>query len=893
MATGSRQSIICRIAYAVSAWLFLCTGSVLIAGSANDLVSGRAALRSGDYENARKYFESALKDKTNPAASRAGLLQTLRMTGAYAEAVRLSEAFLRAQNDSALLYLECGRIADAVGDYSGAEKQLRQARALAPAGSALLMDATRDLAELLDSKGRKVDAGALWDQLIADYRQGRMRDSQSLGDAALAAWRRGYIRDAKDIFLDATDPKIGEISLETLTNFGFLFLDKYNAPDALSVFRDCLKINRFYPDALAGVALARKYDSDFEAEAYAALALKINPNFVPARNVMAELALESEDRDEALKRIRTALDVNPANLETLSLLAVCDYLRGDSSGFGETEKKILAINPSYGRLYYVLAENLVSQRKYQESLEFYRKAVALDPELWAAYTGLGMNLTRVGNLEEGRRAIQKAFDGDQYNVWAYNFLGLLDQMDTFAGNHSEHFAFLMSREDAPILSAYAPELAEEAYAKLTQRYGFKPDGPVQVEIFPDHPGFAVRTLGLPGLEGALGACFGKVLAIYSPRAQKMGTFNWGSTLWHEFTHVMTLQMSHYNIPRWYSEGLSVYEENRARPGWGDNLTSTFIKAYKEGKLLKVSELNSGIMRPQNPGQIVFSYLQASLVCQWMEQKFGFDRIRQSLLLFSENKSADEVFRRTLGLGTAEMDAEFARFLDSRIKELSSHLSFMPADSGRQQETAAGSGKENLERMLKANPDDFFANLHMGMLLRKEGANAEAEAYLKNAKRLFPQYVEPGNPYQILAELYLESKRSDDALSEYLAWSRLDGNAVEPLLKASEIYRGRKDLASTAQMLEMSVFINPFDQDIFKKLGEAAMAAEKWPQAIAAYRALIGLTPGDPAGAHFDLAHALFAAGKRQEAKREVLRALEIAPSFRKAQELLLKLSEEK
>ena len=66
---------------------------------------------------------------------------------------------------------------------------------------------------------------------------------------------------------------------------------------------------------------------------------------------------------------------------------------------------------------------------------------------------------------------------------------------------------------------------------------------------------------------------------------------------------------------------------------------------------------------------------------------------------------------------------------------------------------------------------------------------------------------------------------------------------------------------------------------------------EWPVAIAAYRALIGLNASDPAGAHFDLARALLASGIEQEAKREVLRALEIAPSFIKAQELLLKLSE--
>ena len=61
-------------------------------------------------------------------------------------------------------------------------------------------------------------------------------------------------------------------------------------------------------------------------------------------------------------------------------------------------------------------------------------------------------------------------------------------------------------------------------------------GPVQVEVYPDHEDFAVRTLGMPGL-GALGVTFGEVVAMDSPSGRKPGDFNWASTLWHEMSHV--------------------------------------------------------------------------------------------------------------------------------------------------------------------------------------------------------------------------------------------------------------------------------------------------------------------------------------------------------------------
>jgi tetratricopeptide (TPR) repeat protein len=861
------------------------------AGGSGTEDSAQSALRAGDYAKAREQFETTIRSKTNAEESEAGLLKTLRETGAYQDAIKRADEFLSRRDGSALLHLERGRTAAAVGDYAGAEKHFRRSLAIAPPGSVTRSHATRQLAELLQDLGRRADAAVLWDQLLDEYRAGRVHGSERLGDVALAAWQRGYVQDAKDIFIDATDQGLGpEVSLEALSDFGYLFLEKYNATTAMDVFRDCLRINISYPPAIMGMALAKRYENDTEAEAYAGAALKINPNLVPALNLLAELDIDGEDYESALSKIKAALAVNPASLDSLSLEAVCYYFHRDNADFSAVERKILSINPSYGKLYYTLAESLVSRRKYEEAVDFNRKAIALDPELWAAHVSLGMNLTRVGKLEEGRKAIEQAFSGDPYNVWAYNSLELFDQMDGFARTRSEHFLFRMSKEDEPVLSSYAPELAEEVYLKLTRRYQFQPDGPLQVEIFPDHGGFAVRTLGLPGLGGALGVCFGKVLAIDSPRARPAGTFNWGTTLWHEFTHVITLQMTRYNIPRWYSEGLSVYEEHRARPGWGDNLTASFIKAYKEGKLLKASELNSGIMRPKFPEQTVLSYYQAALFCEMIEERFGFDKIRQSLLLFADNKNFDEVFRQTLGYDTSKLNDEYARYIDSRIRDIASRVRFAGQDE-QSIDTSADSKKSLAAKLVESNPEDFFANLQMGTLLRKEGDYKNAEPYLKKARDVFPQYTDPGNPYEQLAAIYLKLNREDEELAELDAWSRMDGNSSAPLLGAADIYRKHKDWPSVTRVLGLSIYINPYDITVQRHLGEAAMESKDWNAAITAFRVLVALDANDPAGARYDLARALSASGKKQEAKREVLRALEIAPTFLKAQQLLLKLSQ--
>jgi tetratricopeptide (TPR) repeat protein len=844
----------------------------------------QAALRAGDYAKAREGFEAALRARPDQEGSQVGLLQALRETGAYQEACKRGDEFLALHNNSGELLIERGRSACAIGDYAGAEQYLR--RALALPGSRRM--ATAELAGLLETVGRDGEADRLWDGIIAEYRNGGITHSQDLGVLALAAWQRGYIQDAKDFFIDATGAKPGpDTPLDVLCNFGYLFLEKYNETDAISVFRDCLKINKAYPPALVGLALAKEYDSSSEAKSLTQQALKVNPNFVPALNYLARLKIQEESYEAANQLIERALAINPRDLDSLGLRAVIEHIRGDAAAFAQAEKKVLEINPSYGSFYHVLAESLVMRRKYQEAVDFDRKAVALSPNLYTAYASLGMNLMRVGDLKEGRAMIERAFSGDPFNVWAFNTLDLLDQMDKFGSVRSEHFVFKMAKEDLPALPPFATKLAEEAYQKLTARYGFTPEGPLQVEIFPDHGGFAVRTLGLPGL-GALGVCFGKVVALDSPRARPRGEFNWGSTLWHEFTHVITLQMTKHNIPRWYSEGLSVYEEERARPGWGDDLTAGFVKAYKDGKLLKVSELNAGMMRPDSPEQVELSYYQAALFCRMIEEEFGFEEIKQSLELFAANKPTDEVFRETLGWDAKTTDAQYAAYLDSQLRTLAPRLAFQRIAA--QAAAGAAPGKAELTAVLKKDPEDFFANLQLGSQLCQEKSYNAAETYLKKAESLFPPFVEPGNPYQLLGEMYLEQGREDEALAQFHRWSRYDEVSVAPLARAAEIYRKRKDWPDEARILDLSVYIDPYDTKVHSLLGEAAMEAGNWPAAIAAYQVLLGLNPPDPADAHYNLARALLGAGKKDEAKREVLRSLEIAPTFEKAQQLLLKIN---
>ena len=111
-----------------------------------------------------------------------------------------------------------------------------------------------------------------------------------------------------------------------------------------------------------------------------------------------------------------------------------------------------------------------------------------------------------------------------------NTLTLLDSFENFDRLEIPNFKIKLHKKESAVLRPYVTELLERAYKTLSEKYEFKPDGPITFEMYPDHADFAVRTLGLPGL-GALGVCFGKLFVMDSPTARKPDTFNWGSTLW--------------------------------------------------------------------------------------------------------------------------------------------------------------------------------------------------------------------------------------------------------------------------------------------------------------------------------------------------------------------------
>ena len=877
--------------------------SPLAAGAQNEAVSPQDIeqwILAGRYEEALEQLD-ARSDQVDDARALRLRVEALTSIGRYEEAAR---AFEGADVAGIGLDVLRGRTALLAGDRDDARSWFEGARA---ARSPDALVASFELARLAWERGEIEEATEGFYGMIDAYNRGAATTAEELLAVGQACQLLG--RDDPELFKDALRAYDEAVALDPSwplprVRIGELFLEKYDSGQARSSLTDVLRANPRHAEALLAMARTMRFDGDPRAQATLDSALEVNPNLVPARVFQAWLHLGAEQWDEARDEAEKALDVDPGSLTARTVLAAAAFLDGRGEDFAGLRDGVLADNTRYADLFNDLADASADNRLYPQARDFAAEAVRIDPKSWRGYGLLGMNQLRLGDIEAGRANLEASFAGDPYNVWTKNTLDLLDTFGDYRMVESEHFEFHIHDGEADLLAPYMVELAEEAWTTLSERYRFEPPTPVRVEVYPSHADFSVRTVGLAGL-GALGVCFGPVLALDSPSARQVGHFNWGGTLWHEIAHTFTLLATDSKIPRWFTEGLSVFEERRARPGWGDDVQVGFLTALRDGELLGIAEINDGFVRPKFPNQIALSYFQASMISEWIEENYGFEAILSMLAGYRAGRSTEEVFDDAMSLSLEDFDERFFGYLRERYGGAMAALGDAPPESEEEDQDSGEGGpsrapirnpferrEPNLEQLAlaaKENPDDFRIQMTYGYALFREERFDEAEEPLVRGRDLFPEYVGSGNAYTLLSEIYRRQEREEEAIEALTTLVASNETAWDEHLALAELLGASGQEEREAEILERSLYISPYDLDVHRRLAELASASDRFALAVRERAALVALDPPDRAVALYELALAQHRAGQLESARGTVLRALEVAPGYDPAQELLLDL----
>ena len=852
------------------------TGAVLLAAvavqpaCARQEAPGSAAelYRTGHYSEAVSALRSA-----SDMESRRLLVRVLLETGRYQDAERAALDGATPEAVAPDLANSLGEALYAQGRREAAEAAFRRAAA---EGAADAVQARLNLAVAHWERGARAEAFEMFDSFIDLYNDGTVRSAEDLTAVATAVSYLGardpqLFHDAVRAYEEAAriDPALALPKLRE----GELFLAKYSSADASALFREVLAVNPRHPEALLGMARAKAFDGSDEALALVDSSLAVNPGSAAARTFRAQLLLGLEDYEGAAAEAERALETNPAAREALALLGAVNFLRGDTRAHEDARRRALELDPGYGAFDVRVAEMAVQHRRYGEAVAQARRGVTVDSLSWDGHALIGLTELRLGNVDAARSSLERAFRGDPYNVWVKNTLDLLDTYPQYVTRATDRFELFLHGTEADVLELYMAELSEEAYEKLSERYGARPTTPVRVEVYPSHADFSVRSVGLAGL-GALGVAFGNILALDSPAARSPGDFNWASTLWHEIAHAVTLTASNHRVPRWLTEGISVLEERRAREGWGAGVTVDFLAALHTGRILPVSELNAGFVRPTYPEQIGHAYYQASLVAEMIEDEHGPRALRDMLRAYGQGAPHDRVLRDVLDTDADALDAQFDRYLRTRFER---QLAAVQVSGSAQHPAAAEVGGPFTEALRAAQ-----AALGAGAL---SAAVREAE----RAIEMYPEFAGADGPYMVLHRARLASGDTAAAIAALRGHVLRRESDYDAHLALADLLEKAGDLRGAADVLERAMYIHPYDAVVHERMARLYAGTAQHAKAVRERRALLALNPVNRADAHFQLAAALFAAGDRTLARREVLRSLEIAPNFADAQDLLLRL----
>ena len=772
----------------------------------------------------------------------------------YVEAEALAKKLVAAEPRSASVRCRVAALHAARGRYDKAIKELDTAIAI----EFKRMEPRAVRAELLELLGRHEQATKAADAVIEFYNANPKtvtgpREQVAVGRALALA---NAPKDALRLLTRAQRAEKGT-HLATLA-LGALFLLKGQVTDASGEFNTVLRADKRHPGALIGLAQCAFSIGKLEdAETHAKAALAAAPNSVDARDLLAAMAAIDDKYAEAEGHIAKSLAVNPNGIAARAILAGCHLVRGRREAYLGEEARVRKLNPRCDKFYTWVGAACARKRRMTLAEQMFRTAIKLNPEAYDAMAELGRHLFRQAKYDEAKELLDASHRIDGFNVRTFNSLNLLDRMEKYRAVKGA--SVIVRFEDDPdgLLAEYVKRHAERSLDELSKIYGYRPTQAIVVEVLPTQRYFSARVVGLPHV-GAIGVCFGNVVAFTSPREQR-GRVNWRETLRHELTHVVTLLGTDFRIPHWLTEGMAVHEQGSDRPYAWDVLLKTSARL---GRIIPLGELTRGFTRPKTGEQRMLAYCQSEVALDFFIRSGGARCLPALMKAFREGKELPEAVQAVTGRPLAAFEKDclayvrrvadglpvlpritrrdekavldlaarqpddagaqcnLAILLASRrktgpaLKAVGAALKADPKCAeahyirarvlmiGRKEAEAAKAAKRAAELNLKFAPAQFL----LGQLAEKRGDNAEAVRRYRLAMEAHPSFPKP---YAALAALY--KKRKDDARMAAVLERRVrhSSNALAECVELGRHYLSKGRWADAARVAEVAIGIGPF------------------------------------------------------------------------------------
>ncbi len=841
------------------------------------LKEARSEWLQGNYAEAREMYAELLKKDTSPAAT-LGLSRALESQGEYDKALKAVETLLKKLPKNADLLARQAELLHLRGRWDEAEKAAQAA-----------LEANKEnflahwvLAEVLRDRGQfnKADEQYLW--FIRTSQKKNITDPDELVLAGLAGLERARYHHLTDeyqtvisnYFQEATRAEPGKEKYYWRGEYeaGHVFMDKHNKPAAFRAFERAMIMNDRSAEVLVCKGQMAASHMEFkDAEKYATQALKVNPNYVPALCLMADVHWFSSETDAAMKRLAKARAVNPRDEATLARIAACYYAQNKQDEFQALVKEAQKNNPKCYTFYTDLA-TLLEQRKFNADAEkYYQLAIKMQPQFSEAQTGLGMLYMRMAKEAEARKVLEQGLEADPFNIRVMNSLKVLDHLEAYATLKTKHFIIRFDKKNDTVLANFMAIYLEDIYNELADQFDYRPEGPFQIQIFKRHDMFSGRIVAVPDLH-TIGACTGPLVAMVSPHDTAniiAKPFNWNRVIRHELVHVFNLQQTRGKVPHWFTEGLAVrYEGKEPPPSWHALLADKF----NANDLLDLDNILLGFIRPRSQEQWQQAYLQSLLYIEYLTKTHGEKSIGKMLAAFAEGLDTGPALEKACNVKKADFEKGYRAFLAEKVKN-------MPARRAEKEMTL-----KELREAHKKNPDDNDITARLAekdyFLGKKQGG--------QGAGREGPCARIRGNPTAV----YVKALTLIDEGKAEVAYTLLDTVAADdlkdtkPLKLLVKLQVNGKKFPQAARTCERARKIDPNEQSWIVLLGALYEKTKQEDKLLEIYEDIAKIDP-DNFTPRKTLAKHFLEKGDNAEAARYARMALEIDATDRDCQRILL------
>ncbi len=155
--------------------------------------------------------------------------------------------------------------------------------------------------------------------------------------------------------------------------------------------------------------------------------LKGDPSFVSGFIKMAEILIDLEDCDCALRVLIRAKELEPNNSKIHFLIAIAELKRGKNEAANAAFKEALRNDPRNVHLLTDIGNALMNENMIDEAIKYYELAKTKMPGYVYIYNRIGIALSRTGRFDKAEEQFNKALQIDENDAGIYFNMGTMWQ----------------------------------------------------------------------------------------------------------------------------------------------------------------------------------------------------------------------------------------------------------------------------------------------------------------------------------------------------------------------------------------------------------------------------------------------------------------------------------